>query len=115
MTTMTGTADDNKVQADFWPKLARNLAHLPFAEEAVAAYYCAFDPATPYKVKGILVAALAYFIMPLDVIPDVLLGLGFTDDLAVLFMAMKTVRGSINQTHRDQAKAKLDELREKSV
>jgi uncharacterized membrane protein YkvA (DUF1232 family) len=108
---MINSNDEKTVQNDFWPKLARNLAHLPFADEAVAAWYCAFDPATPLKVKGILVAALAYFVMPFDVIPDFLLGLGFTDDLAVLVTAVSMVRGHITETHRDKAKARLDEIK----
>lgn len=108
---MVGMSDEQNVQSDFWPKLTRNLARIPFAQDVVAAYYCAFDPATPFKVKGILVAALAYFILPFDVIPDFLLGLGFSDDLAVLVTAYGLVRSNITQAHRDKAKAKLDDVR----
>jgi uncharacterized membrane protein YkvA (DUF1232 family) len=104
-------SDEQKVQTGFWPKLAGNLARVPFAEDVVAAWYCAFDPATPVKVKGTLIAALAYFILPFDLIPDFLLVAGFTDDLAVLMTAMALVKGSIRQEHRDKARAKLDELR----
>ncbi len=109
------SSDERTVQTGFWPKLAGNLARVPFAEEVVAAWYCAFDPSTPVKVKGTLIAALAYFIMPFDVIPDFLLVLGFTDDLAVLMTAMAMVRGSIRQEHRDKAKAKIAELQGKSL
>jgi uncharacterized membrane protein YkvA (DUF1232 family) len=105
------TTDESALRNDFWPKLAQNLSRLPFAEDVVAAYYCAFDAATPFKVKGILVAALAYFVLPFDVIPDFLLGLGFSDDLAVLVTAYSLVKGNITQTHRDQAKSKLHEMR----
>lgn len=105
------SSDEETVQAGFWPKLAGNLARVPFVEDVVAAWYCAFDPATPVKVKGTLIAALAYFILPFDVIPDFLLVLGFTDDLAVLMTAMAMVRGSITQIHRDRARAKLEELK----
>ncbi len=108
---MTQANDETKIASDFWPKLAQNLARLPFASEVVAAYYCAFDPATPVKVKGVLIAALAYFILPFDVIPDFLLGLGFTDDLAVLVTAMGMVRNHITETHRDKAKATLEKIR----
>jgi uncharacterized membrane protein YkvA (DUF1232 family) len=105
------SSDEKSVRTGFWPKLAGNLARVPFAEEVVAAWYCAFDPATPVKVKGTLIAALAYFILPFDVIPDFLLVLGFTDDLAVLMTAMAMVRGSIRQEHRDKAKSVLDKLK----
>ena len=109
------SSEEERVQAGFWPKIAGNLARVPFAEEALAAWYCAFDPATPVKVKGTLIGALAYFILPFDVIPDFLLVLGFTDDLAVLMTAMAMVRGSIRQEHRDKAKAKIAELRGNST
>jgi uncharacterized membrane protein YkvA (DUF1232 family) len=105
------SSDEKSVQAGFWPKLAGNLGRVPFAEEVVAAWYCAFDPATPVKVKGTLIAALAYFILPFDVIPDFLLVLGFTDDLAVLMTAMAMVRSSIRPEHRDKAKSVLEKLR----
>jgi uncharacterized membrane protein YkvA (DUF1232 family) len=108
---MAQTTNETKVVNEFWPKLAKNLARLPYAEEIVAGYYCAFDKATPLKVKGTLLAALAYFIMPLDVIPDFLLGLGFTDDLAVLMTAFTLVKGHINAGHRDKAKDALDRIK----
>jgi uncharacterized membrane protein YkvA (DUF1232 family) len=103
--------NEETVRTRFWPKLARVLASVPFAEEAVAAYYCAFDRQTPLKVKGILLAALAYFILPIDAIPDVLLGLGFTDDMAVLFTAISMIRTHMKPEHRDKAREALDKLR----
>ena len=81
------------------------------AEDAVAAWYCAFDPATPLKVKGTLLGALAYFILPFDVVPDFILGLGFSDDLAVLMTAMTLVKTHITQAHRDKAAAVLAQAR----
>ncbi|MBC8037856.1 MAG: DUF1232 domain-containing protein [Rhizobiales bacterium] len=105
------THQDERVKQGFWPKLARVLAGLPFAEDVVAAYYCAFDPATPRKAKGILVAALAYFILPLDVVPDFILGLGFTDDMAVLFTAVNMIRTHMTQAHRDKAREALARIR----
>ncbi len=108
---MTKTNDESTVRNDFWPKLAHNLSRVPFASEAVAAWYAAFDPATPLKVKATLLGALAYFVMPFDVVPDFLLGLGFTDDLAVLVTAISIVRGHITQAHREAAKAKIAGLK----
>ena len=112
---MSQTSNETTVTRDFWPKLKRSLASVPFAEEVIAAYYCAFDPATPLKVKGILLGALAYFIMPFDVIPDVLLGLGFTDDMAVLYTAISMIRSHMTQAHRDRAKAALEKLRAETI
>ena len=106
------TRDEARVKRDFFPKLKRVLANVPFAEDAVAAYYCAFDPATPARAKAILLGALAYFIMPIDVIPDVLLGFGFTDDMAVLFAAFNVIRTHLKPAHRDQARETLDRIRQ---
>ncbi len=112
---MTSPSNEAAIARDFWPKLKRSLARIPFAEDVLAAFYCAFDPATPLKVKGILLAALAYFIMPIDVIPDVLLGLGFTDDMAVLYTAISMIRSHMTQAHRDKAKETLDKLKAETV
>jgi uncharacterized membrane protein YkvA (DUF1232 family) len=103
--------DEKSVRENFWPKLQQNLARVPFAEDALAAWYCAFDTATPFKVRGTLLAALAYFILPIDIIPDFIVGLGFTDDLAVLMTAFTLVKGNITQAHRDRARCTLDGLR----
>jgi uncharacterized membrane protein YkvA (DUF1232 family) len=108
---MAHTSDEATVVNGFWTKLVRNLTHLPFADEVVAAYYCAFDPATPLKVKGMLVAALAYFILPLDVVPDILLGIGFTDDFVVLMTTFTMIRGHLNDTHRAKARETLERIR----
>jgi uncharacterized membrane protein YkvA (DUF1232 family) len=105
------TRNENTVKEKFFPKLARVLANVPFAEELVAAYYCAFDRETPIKAKGILLGALAYFILPIDVIPDFILGLGFTDDMAVLLAAFNVVRTHVTDDHRDRARQTLDRLR----
>ena len=112
---MSQTSNETTVTRDFWPKLKKSLANIPFAEEVVASYYCAFDPATPLKVKGILLAALAYFIMPFDVIPDFILGLGFTDDMAVLYTAISMIRSHMTQAHRGRAKMTLEKLKAETI
>lgn len=104
-------SDEQTVKQNFWPKLKQNLARIPFAEDMLAAWYCAFDANTPLKVKGTLFGALAYFILPFDIIPDFIVGLGFTDDLAVLVTAMTLVRNHITQAHRDRARDTLDRLK----
>ncbi|HEX5314366.1 MAG TPA: YkvA family protein, partial [Gammaproteobacteria bacterium] len=81
--------------------------NIPFAEDLAAAYYCAADPATPTKVKGVLFAALAYFVMPFDAVPDFIAGLGFTDDAAVLAMAIGLVSRHITNEHRKRARRTL--------
>ncbi len=80
---------------------------IPFSEDVVAAYYCAFDPATPARVRGVLIAALAYFVLPLDAIPDFFLGIGFTDDIGVLVAAIAMVGAHIKDSHREKARQAL--------
>lgn len=98
---------EEKVRSEFWPKFRKYAARLPYAEDVAAAYYCATDKATPFKVRGTLLAALAYFIMPIDVVPDILALVGFTDDIAVLMYALKTVNKHVNDDHREQARIAL--------
>src|SRR5215831_20564141 len=95
------------VRRGFWSKLRRFAAALPFAEDLLAAYYCAFDRDTPRHVQAALVGALAYFVLPFDVIPDMMPVIGFTDDAAVLAAAIRMVAGSITPTHRAAARAAL--------
>ena len=108
---MAVTADEFTVKERFFPKLARVLARVPLAEELVAAYYAAFDRATPLKAKGILIGALAYFVLPIDTIPDFALGLGFTDDMAVLLAAFNVVRTHVTEDHRSRARETVARLR----
>ena len=84
---------------------------LPFAEDLLAAYYCAFDQATPFRVRAALVGALAYFVMPFDFMPDVLPLLGFTDDAAVLLTALRMVAGHLRPEHRDAARGALERIK----
>ena len=103
--------DDGALRRSFWRKLRRVVAQIPFAEDLLAAYYCAFDRDTPLPVKATLVGALAYFVLPVDTIPDVLPVIGFTDDAAVLATAIKLVTSHMRPVHREAAKNKLAELK----
>ena len=107
MDKTTMSRDEARVRKDFWPKLRRVLGRVPFAAELLAAYYCALDAKTPLRAKAILLAALAYFILPVDLVPDFIVLLGFTDDAAVLFMALRQVRQHIQPEHRERAQAYL--------
>ena len=80
------------VRRGFWAKAKRVAAGLPFAEDLLAAYFCAFDRETPRHVQVALIGALAYFVLPFDVIPDMMPLLGFTDDAAVLATAWPEFR-----------------------
>ena len=99
--------DEASVRKDFWRKLQRLAAKLPFVEDLLTAYYCAFDRNTPTHVRAVLLGALAYFVLPFDVLPDVLPVLGLTDDAAVLAGAIKLVIGHIGAEHRAAARDAL--------
>lgn len=94
---------EKRVKRRFWPTFRRAARQIPFSRDLVAAYYCAIDPQTPTRTRGILLAALAYFVLPLDVIPDVLAMVGFSDDIAVLTAAFAAISGQIKETHYTSA------------
>lgn len=96
--------DEETVRRGFWPKARRFAARLPFAEDLLAAYYCAFDRNTPLQVKAALLGALAYFVLPFDVMPDVMPMLGFADDAAVLATALRLVASHLRPEHREAAR-----------
>ena len=99
--------DRDGVRRRFWIKFKQVVAQLPFAEDLLAAYYCAFDRETPRHVQVALLGALAYFILPFDFMPDMLPILGFTDDAAVLATAIRMVASNITPEHREAARAAL--------
>lgn len=99
-----GTANAGYVRSSFWNKAQATLGRIPFTAEAVAAFYSATDPNTPAPVKAALVAALAYFIAPADMIPDFIAALGYTDDAAVLFAVTRLLGAHITDGHRERAK-----------
>lgn len=102
--------DEEGLLAEVIARLRRLARRLPFSEDILAAYHCVRDPATSARVKLILLAALAYFVMPVDAVPDIIPLLGFTDDAAVLAAALTAVRDAIRPEHREKARATLDEL-----
>ena len=106
----TTDSDEKSVRAGFWLTFSKAAGQIPFAEDLVAAYYCALDPQTPGKAKAVLLGALAYFVMPLDAVPDLLAFVGFSDDIAVLTLALATVRSHMTEAHRIAARKSLAEL-----
>ena len=102
--------DEAKFGADFMVRLKRVARRIPFAEDLLAAWFCARDPATPRRVRMTLLAALGYFVLPVDALPDIMPLFGFTDDAAVIAAAIAAVAGSITVEHRERAKQVLAEL-----
>ncbi len=101
-----------RVQKGFWPKIRRTAARIPFARQVISVWYSARDPETPMAAKGIMLGGLAYFVMPIDAIPDIFAGIGFTDDAAVIAALVATLGAHIKRRHKDQAEAALERLRD---
>ena len=102
-----------RVQRGFWPKIVRTAARIPFADQALSVYYAARDPETPPAAKGIMMGALAYFVLPFDAIPDIFAGIGFTDDAAVFAALIATLGANIKRRHRDQAGETVERLKDR--
>jgi uncharacterized membrane protein YkvA (DUF1232 family) len=102
--------DEATVRSGFWRKLGQLAAKIPFVEDLLTAYYCAFDRSTPTHVRATLLAALAYFVMPFDGLPDVLPILGMADDAAVVGTALKLVWDHIKPEHRAAARETMADL-----
>src|SRR6476646_7232221 len=95
---------EQNIRRDFCTTLKRLAGQVPFVDDLVASYYCALDPATPMRVRGILLAALAYFIVRWRYRPLTWLwrGLAFTDDAAVV-TALFGLASHIKPVHRAAA------------
>jgi len=103
--------NEQRVRAGFWPKMRKVAAHIPFARDVLSVWYCAQDDETPLAAKGMMLAALAYFVLPIDAIPDFIAGLGYTDDAAVFMALMGLVGKNLKPRHRDAAKRTIEALR----
>ena len=101
-----------RVQKGFWPKIRRTAARIPFARQVISVWYSARDPETPTAAKRIMLGALAYFVLPIDAIPDIFAGIGFTDDAAVIAALIATLGANIKRRHKEQADAALERLRD---
>lgn len=99
------------VRRGLWPKLKRIAAHAPFAEDAVALWYCALDKETPAATKALLLAALAWFVAPKPFRPRLPIpGLNLADDAAVIAAAVALAQRAIQPRHRERAQVWLRRL-----
>ncbi len=97
-----------RVRRSFWRKLRRVMGQIPFAEDVVAMYFCALDPVTPLRARAMLFAAIAYFVVPTDMVPDFIAGLGFSDDASVIAAALALVANHILPAHQERARRALE-------
>ena len=93
----------------FWHKLARAFkkAGVKVVYAALVLFYSLQDPRISKRDKLLIIGALGYFILPVDLIPDFLPALGYTDDLAALVLAFIKVKQCITQEGKEKAEAKL--------
>jgi len=105
-------ADESALRRQFWRKIKREVASVPFLEDVLTAHYCAFDRNTPVHVKAVLVGAIVYFVVPDDLVPDYLPIIGYADDAAVIGMAIKMMSSHIKREHREAARRMVARLRE---
>jgi uncharacterized membrane protein YkvA (DUF1232 family) len=93
----------------FWGKLKKfaKKAGSSVVYAVLLLYYTLQKPEVPVKAKAIIIGALGYFILPIDLIPDVMIGLGYTDDLGALGVALFQVAMYIDEDIKKQAKDKL--------
>ena len=96
-------------EESFWEKLASFAiaAGKEVVYQALVLYYCWHDPDTPLWAKAQIAGALGYFIFPVDVIPDVIPVVGYSDDMGALALALASVAAHIKPEHRQKAEEKL--------
>lgn len=102
---------DEGREKQFLKKIRRFIAKIPFARTALAMFFALRDPDVPLAAKAPIAGALLYFVLPFDLIPDMILGAGFVDDAAVIATAFKAVQSIMQEKHYLQADAYLDELK----
>lgn len=95
------------VEQGFWPKLLKLAGRIPFVEDLAAAWFCVTDPATPRRVRGVVLAALVWFILPASVMPELVVWIGFTDEIAVTAIVVRMVRKHLKECHYIRARAAL--------
>lgn len=104
--------NEMRVRRGFWPKFRRTASRIPFAKDLLSVWFSARDEQTPLRAKGMMLAALAYFVLPTDAIPDIIAGIGFSDDAAVLMALIGVLGRNIKPRHKDEAKALLERMRD---
>lgn len=103
---------DSFTERRFWKKLQRFAGKIgcPLLCKALSMYYSFRDHETPLWAKTTIMGALGYLISLVDVIPDLVPALGYTDDLAVIVAAMGAVALYIKDEHRQKAQQQVERL-----
>lgn len=77
------------VEENIWTKLERSGKKISFAKDVLALYNYMRDSSVKWYRKAIVVAALVYFIVPIDAVPDITPLFGYLDDLGVITALLK--------------------------
>lgn len=97
-------SDNDYVEKNIWTKIKKTASKVPFIPDVIAMYYCAMDSNTPIHIKVAAFSALAYFVSPIDIIPDAIPLAGYGDDVGVIANAMTLMSQYITDEHRRKAK-----------
>lgn len=97
-------------ESDLWDKIKKVAGKAGHAViyNALLLYYALKSDKVTVKEKAIIVGTLGYFILPLDIIPDIIPVLGYTDDAALLVFAINQLN-CVDESVKAQAKSKLNE------
>ena len=98
--------------SNFWDKVKTiaKKAGNKLIYNALLLYYVLQSPTTPIDQKTLIIGALGYFILPIDIIPDFIPVLGFTDDAATLVSVIKTISKNITPEIKEKAHNKSNEI-----
>ena len=96
----------------FWKTVRRHAGRWgrKLLVQILTLYYTMIDPRTPRKSKLIIAGALAYTVLPTDLIPDLIPVVGWTEDAALIAWASVEVVSSIKEEHRQRAVGKANSL-----
>ena len=99
-------------EGGLWEKVRHNFASLGLRliYQALTIYYVAQSPNCPAKVKAGIYGALGYLIAPLDLVPDIMPGIGYSDDAAVVAVAVMLAQMYVTDDIREKARAKMRNL-----
>lgn len=95
----------------FWSKLksSASKAGKLAVQHSLELYYALNESETPTWAKSVIIGALGYFILPADAVPDMMPGIGFTDDIGVLAAALAAVELHITPEVKEKARERLDQ------
>ena len=103
---------ENYSEDSFWDKIKTTLkkAGSKLIYQALQLFYAMQNPDCPIAIKGAIIAALGYFILPIDLVPDFLPVVGFADDLTAISSAIAMAHMYIDDNVIQKAKSKMCEL-----